>query len=398
VADVNKLPLFIANDITIGETSMYADYIFPDLPTYERWEFAGTHPNVVWKVQPIRQPAAVPPNETVTVFGEEMPLSLEALILGISEKLGLPGFGPGAFGDYGDFNRPEDLYIKEAANVAFGHKADGSEALPDADDQEMELFVTSRRHLPPSVFDLQKWQAAVKPELWRKVVYLLNRGGRFDDYEQAYDGEKLKNQYGVQINMYQEKTASTVDAMTGEHFRGIPNYTPAPLDVLNRPVEDAGFDLHLITNREITHTKSRTIVDYWLLGINPEGVFVINRLDAERLGLDNGDEVKVVSASNPDGVWDLGNGDRKPMVGKIRVIEGIRPGVVSYSLGMGHWAYGSRDVVIDGETIKGDERRAKGIHANAALRTDPELGNTCLVDKVGGSAVFYDTRVRLVRA
>jgi len=262
----------------------------------------------------------------------------------------------------------------------------------------VELFVTSRRHLPPSVFDLQKWQATMKPELWRKVVYLLNRGGRFDDYEKAYDGEKLKNQYALQINMYQEKTYNTKDSMTGEHFRGIPNYTPAPLDVLDRPVEDADFDLHLITHREITHTKSRTIVDYWLLGINPEGVFTINRQDAERLGLDDGDKVKVVSASNPDGVWDLGNGDLKPMVGKIKVIEGIRPGVISYSLGMGHWAYGSRDVVIDGETIKGDERRAKGIHANAAIRTDPEITNTCLVDKIGGSAVFYDTRIRLEKA
>jgi len=105
--------------------------------------------------------------------------------------------------------------------------------------------------------------------------------------------------------------------------------------------------------------------------------------------------VKVVSATNPDGEWDLKEGGRKPMVGKVKVIEGIRPGVVSYSLGMGHWAYGSRDVAIDGETIKGDERRGKGIHANAALRTDPKITNTCLTDPIGGSAVFYDTDVRL---
>ena len=98
--------------------------------------------------------------------------------------------------------------------------------------------------------------------------------------------------------------------------------------------DGADYDLRLITAREITHTKSRTIGNYWLLGINPEGVFVINRVDAERLGLGDGDEVRVVSASNPDGVWDLKNGERKPMVGKIKVIEGIRPGVISYSLGM----------------------------------------------------------------
>jgi hypothetical protein len=55
-------------------------------------------------------------------------------------------------------------------------------------------------------------------------------------------------------------------------------------------------------------------------------------------------------------------------------------------------------VVVDGRTIKGDPRRAKGLHANAAMRTDPVLPNTCLADPVGASAVFYDTQVRLVRA
>jgi len=352
---------------------------------------------VVWKVQPIRQPAVASPNETATVFGEEMPLSVEALMLGIAEKLGLHGFGPGGLGDGGDFNRPEDLYLKLVANIAFGHTADGSEAVADADDAEVALFQESRRHLPPSVFDAEKWQAAVKPELWRKVVYVLNRGGRFAAYDKAYDGDLLKNQYAKQINLYQEKTYSTKNALSGEHYKGYPNYTAAPTDQAGEPVEDAGFDLRLITAREITHTKSRTVVDYWLLGINPEGVFVINRQDAERLELGDGDRVKVVSATNPDGEWDLKEGGRKPMVGKIKVIEGIRPGVISYSLGMGHWAYGSRDVVIDGETIKGDERRGKGIHANAALRTDPKVTNTCLTDPVGGSAVFYDTDVKLVK-
>ena len=51
LADPAKIPLFIANDIVIGETSMYADYIFPDLTYLERWEFHGTHPSVLRKVR-----------------------------------------------------------------------------------------------------------------------------------------------------------------------------------------------------------------------------------------------------------------------------------------------------------------------------------------------------------
>jgi anaerobic selenocysteine-containing dehydrogenase len=98
LADVKKVPLFVASDIVIGETSMYADYIFPDTTYLERWEFHGSHPSVVPKIQPIRQPVIGPIPETVRVFGEEMPISLEATLLAIAERLGLPGFGKNGFG------------------------------------------------------------------------------------------------------------------------------------------------------------------------------------------------------------------------------------------------------------------------------------------------------------
>lgn len=63
LADVNKVPLYIASDIVIGPTSMYADYIFPDLSYLERWEFHGSHPNMPAKVQPVRQPVVAPITE-----------------------------------------------------------------------------------------------------------------------------------------------------------------------------------------------------------------------------------------------------------------------------------------------------------------------------------------------
>jgi len=107
--------------------------------------------------------------------------------------------------------------------------------------------------------------------------------------------------------------------------------------------------------------------------------------------------VKVVSPTNEEGVWDLAPGHKKPMVGKVRILEGMRPGVIGFTLGHGHWAYGAGSVVIDGVTVPGDPRRATGIHANAAMRVDPVLKNTGLVDLTGGSAVFYQTQVKLVK-
>ena len=168
---------------------------------------------------------------------------------------------------------------------------------------------------------------------------------------------------------------------------------------MGRLIEDEakGYDMTLITYKAITQTKSRTIGNYWLHALQPENAVEISAFDAKRLGLSDGDQAKVVSATNEDGVWDLGPGLKKPMIGKVRVKQGIRPGVVAFSLGHGHWAYGSGEVVIDGQTVPSDARRAGGIHANAAMRLDPVLKNTGLVDTVGGSAVFYQSQVKLIR-
>ena len=85
------------------------------------------------------------------------------------------------------------------------------------------------------------------------------------------------------------------------------------------------------------------------------------------------------------------------MIGQVRVMQGIRPGVAAFSLGHGHWANGAGEVIIDGVRVAGDSRRSTGVHANAAMRVDPVLKNTGLVDTVGGSAVFYQSQVKLVK-
>lgn len=182
LVDTKKVPLHIACDILVGETSSYADYIFPDLSYLERWEFHGSYPSVPWKVENVRQPAiSLPGWPTVKVFGEEIPMSFEALLLGIAEKLELPGFGPNGLGEGMPFTRPEHFYLKQVADIASGEKEDGSDSVPEADDEEVRIFMEARRHLPKSVFDPEVWKAAVGGDesLWRKTVFVLNRGGRF---------------------------------------------------------------------------------------------------------------------------------------------------------------------------------------------------------------------------
>lgn len=414
LSDPTKLPLFVVIDAFIGETSMYADYIFPDQMYLERWEFHGSHPSVAQKIQPVRNPAIDPLVPDVTVFGKQMVVGIESVLLAVAERLALPGFGPGGFGELGDLTHPDDIYLKMVANLAFGEKEDGSDAVPDADEEEQRIFAEARRHIRPSVFDIERWKTIAGP-LWPKVVYVLNRGGRFESYAKGYvegvfpepsasyfglDTTQVSHPYGTLLNIYGEKTWDTKSPMTGKHLVGYAKYFPAPMSLLGEelPDEKDGYDLRMITYREIMQTKSRTSSNYWLLALRPENFILVNSQDAKAKGFEEDDLAKITSATNPDGVWDLGNGRTVPMVGKVKVTEGIRPGVVAFSLGFGHWSYGGVDFTVNGTTIPGDGRRIKGVHANAAMRTDPHTPNTTLIDPVGGSAVFYDTLVKLVPA
>ncbi len=396
LCDTAKVPLFVMSDILVGSTSMYADYIFPDLSYLERWEFQGSHPCVANKVQPVRQPAMAPIPEDCSVYGQRTPLSLEAMIFAIAERLKLPGFGADAFGKGLDLMHPDDFYLRALANLAFGEKPDGSDSVPDANEGEMRIFREARRHLPSTIFDEARWKKIAGDKNWPKVVYVLNRGGRFEDWAKGYKGDRAAHPYGAMLNLYQEKTASTIHSGTGKKHPGFATYVPVR-DYLGREPDELrkGYDLTLITHRTITHCKSRTIADPWLTPLMPENAVLINPEDAKRLGLTDGELVKVVSATNPSGEWDLGAGNKKPMIGKVMFTQTMRPGVTSFALGFGHWATGAVDITVDGKLIKGEARRAAGIHANAAMWIDPALKNTCMLDPVGGSVSFYDTYVRL---
>jgi anaerobic selenocysteine-containing dehydrogenase len=59
------------------------------------------------------------------------------------------------------------------------------------------------------------------------------------------------------------------------------------------------------------------------MGFYSENLVVVNRQDAERLGPKADDPVRIVSATNPEGIWDLKNGTRKSIIGKVHITETI---------------------------------------------------------------------------
>ncbi|NOY13150.1 MAG: molybdopterin-dependent oxidoreductase, partial [Deltaproteobacteria bacterium] len=79
--DLEKVPLYFASDIVIGETSMYADFIFPDTAIWERWGTPHPTPDLLTAVSKVRQPMVQAMTEEVRVFGVKQPLGMESVLL-----------------------------------------------------------------------------------------------------------------------------------------------------------------------------------------------------------------------------------------------------------------------------------------------------------------------------
>ena len=391
--NLEKIPLLISTDIVIGDSTVFADYVFPDTSIWERWSMPHVTPEVQTKTSKVRQPIVAPIPETVKVFGNKMPICMESVMLKIAEKLGLSGYGKNGFKEGQPFEHFEDYYLRMVANIAWGDKHD--DKVPKAGPADMELLIKTHRHLQEGVFNYERWQKVVGSEYWDMVVYVLLRGGRFEGFDGAYSGDKLAHTLSSHINLYVEPVAAVRNSMTGQYFSGVPVLVPCTGST-GEEVRDDEYPLTLITYKSILGGQSRTLPNnYWLSQIWPENHVELNPKDAEVIGVKEGDAVRIVSATNPDGAWSIGR--EKYTEGKVKLTEGLKPGVVNVSWHFGHWAYGASDTVIDGKVIKGDKRRAAGLCPNAVMRRDPHLKDVCLTDPIGGSAAFFSTRVRLIK-
>ena len=75
----------------------------------------------------------------------------------------------------------------------------------------------------------------------------------------------------------------------------------------------------------------------------------------------------------------------------------MRPGVIAASWHYGRQAYGSNDVIIDGELIKGEKERSSGLCPNSVMCVEPALKNTGLEDVIVGPGSYYDSKVSLIK-
>ena len=399
LGDPAKINLLVSFDVEIGDTSRYADFVLSDKVYLERFSQESIYPNQPYQLIQLGQPA---------VRAYEGPRSVEDVYLDLMARLNLPGVGEGAVpvgkdgaGGTAALSNEYDYWLKMAANIAYA----GKEPVPDADAEELALFERARTRALGEAFDLAAWKAAVTNEEWPKVVYVLNRGGRFASADPAkgdgYEGELIKARYGGLCQFYDPKTASLKNALTGENFDGLAHLAPVAFadgTPMEHPPERP---LAFINWKARTNGSHRTIAAPWLRETTTENFVWMHPSDAEARSLANGDAVEI---EGPVGA----------MAGHVRVTEGIRPGVVGSNYSFGHKGYGARAVTVDGQQVgpapdyleeegvlDGDEPgkqktgfaggRGRGFRMNELLPDDPTLaGGGGLCDSIGGGAAQFD--------
>lgn len=448
ITDLDRVPLFIATDIVMSETAVFADYVVPDTTFLESWEFPGVWPVVPTKAQGVRQPV-IEPLTGHTASG--YPMCMEQFLIDVAKALGLPGFGEHAFAEGGSLDTREDYYLKMVANVAYDPTfqawRDGAlhnlGPVPNASRAELAavapLIATRRR--------------AIRSSEWPKVAYVLARGGRFEDYEVAYLpstgsssrlGRIVQNlvldtglehyaratnqispaevrasflsavrlpanpatgpawmtyrygQGGLPCQLYNPDVATTRNSLSGERFCGTARFAPMT-DLAGRSFEQldpaSRFPFVLSTHKSTILSHSQCIVDPWLTELMPEGFIDMCPSDAARRGFEAGDLVRVYSATLPR--------ERAP-VGRLRLLPGVRPGVVAFPHGYGHWQSGAASTTIDGSAVGGDATRGTAVRLNSVIRLDTSLAGAdgwtvgCM-DAVTGGQAYFETRVAVER-
>ncbi|XJZ28913.1 molybdopterin-dependent oxidoreductase [Bacillota bacterium Lsc_1132] len=389
--DPKVVELVVSSDVVIGDSTKFADYVLPDLSYLESWNNEDIFPIIKYKFAGVIQPVTrIVPDARPT----------EQVYIDLLKEMGLPGVGEHAFADGSALNRPEDYYLKRVVNIAF----DGKKPVQDANNEELAIFEKARKKALGKYFDINVLKNAVKPEEWKKVVYVLNRGGRFEPQGDEYIGNMQKYQWANQVYFYDEKAAGYKSAYTGEFFEGLPIVDE--IRQYNGEVYKTNAPLQFINWKSRNMATHRTIGNAWLREVRDENYLWVNPIDARKKGVKTGDEVYIESSS-------------AKVKAKALVTPGIKPGVVGANFSFGHQAYGSESVKINSKTIEPPKKyshlpfdtntplheetgyaggRGKGFSVNALTEKDSSYFEGFLADLLVGGPAQQDVFVDIKKA
>ncbi|WP_304345672.1 molybdopterin dinucleotide binding domain-containing protein [Campylobacter showae] len=349
--DSKNLPLFIGIDAFMNETNAYADYIVPDGVNLENWALPNSLWGTIAKTSVVRYPAVAAKQDRAA---DGTVIDVEAFYIAVAKRLGLKGFGKGAFKDKDgklmDLDTKEQYYAAALANLAF----DGA-GVKDIDKEDLKLSKISKT--------MKKLEPFLKDEEKAKVAHVLAKGGRFDDYESAYKGDKttVKVPAATPAAIYYEPLGGHKHSITGEYMPGTPTLALAvasdgtPLEKFFPKSEWK----YLVSSRKSNIQHYYTIVSPKLRAIHPKNFVRIAEDIASEQGIKTGDTVKITT---PYG----------SQTGEAFVTNGVASGVISLEHGFGHDEFGARVHFIDGKPAFWLESAEKGVNHNKLGLLDPK--------------------------
>ncbi|MBN6043323.1 tetrathionate reductase subunit TtrA [Citrobacter sp. ku-bf4] len=364
--DPARLPLFVAIDAYMNETTALADYIVPDTHNFESWGFSAPWAGVASKATTARWPIVTAATATAA---DGQPVSMEAFCIAVAKQLNLPGFGDKAIsdseGNHYPLNCAEDYYLRIAANIAFMGKAPVAEAAAE------DIDLTGVSRIMPVI------QRTLKTEEVRRVAFIYSRGGRFASDKSGRSENRVGNAWEKPLQIWNADVAAHRHAITGERYSGCPAWYPARLSD-GRSVEElfplTQWPLRLISFKSNTMASASAVIPR-LHHVKPVNLVALNPQDGQRFGLSHGDTVRITT---PGGQVEA----------QISLLHGVMPGVIAIEHGYGHREMGGAQHTLDGEPLPFDAKVKSGINLNDLGFADPtrKVSNTWL-DWVSGAAV-----------
>jgi anaerobic selenocysteine-containing dehydrogenase len=357
---LSKLPFFAHITTNAAEMSWFADIVLPAaFHAYERWAFlpskAARHSYVS-----IEQPM-VKPLWDVRIDETEVPYL-------IAEKLKAKGF-----------SNMFDYFQKECKDPETGKSPTNS--------MEFALYVTkimTQNFWDPAKYKggdkLSGWEDFRKKGIWQSDAYpFKKKWGKWKTKTHKFEfySETLKDV----LNKHAEKHKTSIDDVLetakytakGEQAF-IPHYEPA---YRHGDEKEFPFIFQEYRSRLNREGRSQNLASYYeFKKVDPgdaswDDVVKINPKDAAKLGIKEGDKVRVTSPI-------------AAVEGNAHLFEGIRPGTVSKCFGQGHWAYGKIASLEFG-------KKARGGSNNHLMPAD--------YDRLSGSTARHGgvTRVKIVK-
>ena len=362
ISDPKKsIPLFIAIDPFINESSRYADYIIPDSVLHETWGIVHAWAGYQTKINTLRFPV-VKPRQAQFKNGD--PIEVISFAIALGKKLKLPGFGEKAIkgndGKWHAFDKVEDFYLRAFEKIAMDGKP-----VPDASDEDIRLS-----GIESYVPSLKK----ICGKNWRKTAYVMARGGRYEDIDKSYQGEYLSHRYKKPIQIYNETVGRTKNALTGERFSGTVKFYKqrfANGETFEKafpkehfPLTAFSFKSNVLSTPNTASTLLKEIRYTTYVDMNPK--------TAVKFGLKHGDIVRISSADGS-------------VEGYLRLRHGIHPETIGVEHGAGREGEGAIDLEINGKVTKGKISRRTGVYYNKLGLHDSSRNTALTADFVCGS-------------